>query len=174
MKVEIYNVAEITPNTAEQELVFALFTKEQGGVYGILCPNKETILPDKILDYPLPDRVKDTVKLIEVSPRFYQYEVWHADQFEIKDPILLGREKDPAQPTYNWYDKFYLIARWGEELQPFSELKVKAISFLKEHSIGKALKLKAMTNAFLDNPDLFCKIAIERGTSNLCVPDFNL
>ena len=173
MEVEIYNTAEIASNTAEQKLDFALFTKEQAGVYGVICPHKESIKPESIVDYPLPDRVKDIVKMVELEHRFYTYEVWHADQFEIKDPILLGRIKDPANPTLNWYDKFYLIARWGEELQPFADLKKRAIEFMKEHSIASALKLKAMVNAYLENPDLFCKVAIEKGVSQIGVPTFD-
>ena len=172
-KVEIYNVAEITSSTTEQRLEFMLFSKEQSGVYGVVCPNRESIEAEKILDYPLPDRVKDIVKLAEVDHRFYKYEVWHADQYEIKDPILLGRVKDPGNPTYTWNDKFYLIARWGEELKPFQELKVKAIAFMKEHSIASALKLKAMVNAYLENPELFCKVAIEKGISQIGVPNFD-
>jgi hypothetical protein len=173
MKVEIYNTAEVTNSATEQKLEFALFTKEQSGVYGVVCPHKETVSPEKIVDYPLPDRVKDIVKMVELDKRFYMYEVWHSDAYEIKDPILVGRIKDPTNPTYNWYDKFYLIARWGEELQPFADLKKKAIEFMKEHSIASALKLKAMVNAYLENPDLFCKVAVEKGISQIGVPSFD-
>ena len=176
MQVEIYNVAEVTSNTTEQKVDFQLFTKEQAGVYGVICPHRENITIDKIGEYPLPDRVKEIVNLIQVEtpPRFYTYEIWHADQFEIKDPILLGRIKDPTtNPTYTWYDKFYLIARWGDELKPFKELKEKAIGFMKEHSIASALKLKAMVNTYLENPELFCKVAIEKGISQIGVPTFD-
>ena len=174
MKVEIYNVAEVTSNTTEQKLDFSLFTKEQAGVYGVICPHRDVIDQEKILEYPLPDRVKDLVKLIQVNPIYHKYEVWHSDAYEIKDPILVGRVCDPKNPTYSWNDKYYLISRWGEELQPFNELKNKAIAFIKEHSIAEALKLKAMVNAFLENPDLFCKVAIEKGNSNIGVPTFSI
>jgi hypothetical protein len=109
-----------------------------------------------------------------VEKRFKNYEVWHADAYEIKDPILLGRQSDPANPTYTWYDKFYFIARWGEELQPFSKLKEKAIEFMKEKSLVNAMKLKAMLNVYLENPDLFCKQAIAKGISDLNVPIFDI
>ena len=174
MKVEIINVAEITSKTKEQKLEFALFTKEQAGVYGVLCPTHLSFAPDKILEAPMPIRVLDIVKLIQVEPKFYQYEIWHAERFEIKDPILLGREKDPENPQYNWYDRFYFIARWGDELAPFAKLKEKAIDFIKTHSIAKALKLKAMVNAYLENPELFCKVSIEKGISQITVPEFDI
>lgn len=92
----------------------------------------------------------------------------------IKDPILLGRQSDPANPTYTWYDKFYFIARWGEELRPFKELKENAITFMKEQSLAKAIKLKAMLNAYLENPDLFCRTEIMKGSSQIGIPDFQL
>ena len=173
MQVEIYNIAEVTPNTTEQKLEFQLFTKEQAGVYGAICPHKESIEPEKIIEYPFPDRVKEIVNLIQIDQRFYKYEIWHADQYEIKDPILLGRVADPKNPSYNWYDKFYLIARWGDELQPFTDLKKKAIAFMKDHSIASALKLKAMVSAYLENSELFCKVAIEKGISQIDVPTFD-
>ena len=174
MQVEIYNVSEINGTTQEQKLDFALFTREQAGVYGAICPNKDSIEPEKIIDYPLPDRVLEIVKLVQVDNRFYKYEVWKSDAYEIKDPILLGRVRDEKNPTYTWNDKFYLIARWGEELEQFDKLKTKAINFMKEHSLTKCIKLKAMLSAYLENPDLFCKVAIENGNSQIAVPHFEI
>lgn len=175
MKVEIFNTAEITGNNLEQKIAFDLFTKEQSGVYGVLCPEKDTIEPDKILEYPLPERCKEILQSLSIGePLFYKYEVWHADRYEIKDPILLGRVQDPKNPTYTWNDKFFLIARWGEELESFNKLKERAIERLKNDSLVEAIKLKANLNAFMENAELFCKKAIEHGNTTFNVGQINL
>ncbi len=78
---------------------------------------------------------------------------------------MIGRERDTKQPEYDWYDKQYLLARWGEELESFQVLKQKAINKLKENTTVRFLKMKGEINTFLENPALWSKICVEKGQS---------
>ena len=153
IQVELFNVAEV----GEKTIRFNVLTKEEAGIYGLLCPEKTSIKKEDIENQEMPSRVVDFVKLVNVDERFYQYEIWHSDRYEMKDPILIGREKDPQNPTYTWYDKFYFIARWGKELDNFSVLKKKAMEILKRRITLFYLTAKGQINTFLENPDLFCE-----------------
>ena len=173
MEIEILNTSEINTETREQGVSFDLFTKEQSAVYGILCPKRKTMTIEEIQqDLDIPQRVKE---IAEISKdRFYKYEVWGSDLYEVKDPILLGREQDPKNPTYNWYDKFYILARWGNELDSFENLKLKANKIYKDKCVISAIKIKARIDAFLLNPEIFVNAGLNAGIISEPRLDFNL
>ena len=170
MKVEILNIAEFQENQVEQPLEFAKFTKEESAVYSIICPQHNTYTKEEILKQrDIPERIKEIVEL--TGERFYKFEVWEAESHEIKDPIILGREKDPKNLEYSWHDKHYLLGRWGQELESFKTLKEKAYAILRKR-IEKDLRLAKMKiDGYLGNVDLFIESAFEKG--NIESPSFN-
>lgn len=168
MNVEIFNKAEVTEKGQEKVFHFDQLTKEQRCVYNILCPSIDYVNKDNIEEYPMPNRCLEFVKSINIDDRFYKYEVWKSDVYEVKDPVLIGIEKDKENPDKSWYDKRYLLARWGKELVNFSELKNLALEKIKEKLTCEALKSKAELETFLSNPDLFCRKFIrENNVPNL-------
>jgi len=171
MKVEIMNVAEVNAETQEQLLQFAKFNKEQAGVYGVLCPTKSTLTAEQIAaDVDIPERVKEIVEM--TKDRFYKFEVWESDLYEVKDPILIGREKSKEKDQqYDWYDKHFLLARWGEELDSFSNLKKKAIEVLTKKTKIALIRSKASIDSYLTDVQLFVENGISKG--DISIPSFN-
>ncbi|HSV43354.1 MAG TPA: hypothetical protein VLJ10_02255 [Candidatus Bathyarchaeia archaeon] len=67
MNVEVFNIAEITPETKEQKLQFRKFKKDEQAVYEMLCPSKNTLKSHEIIEMPdLPDRVKEMEKNVGI------------------------------------------------------------------------------------------------------------
>lgn len=88
----------------------------------------ETICPAKVefKDYdktPIPLEVLGLIKLCVDEKYFSKIEIWYDDKSP--DPLAIGRK---SKDSYTWNDDFYLIARWGDVLRPFEELKSKAIA----------------------------------------------
>lgn len=87
-------------------------------VYETLCPARE--------DYKLyhkttiPLQVLSLIALSEKEGYFSRIEIWFDDK--TPDPIAVGFIKDGE-----WASKQYAIARWGDVLRPFDELKTKAV-----------------------------------------------
>lgn len=111
----------------------------------------ETLLPTKIKVWqysasPMPARIMELAQ--ELAGDFKEIEVWH-QRSEVKDPILVGIRNGEN----SWERSCFLIARWGEELLPFSVLreKAKAILLRDWKSHGK-IALEGI-RAFLDSLD---------------------
>lgn len=174
MKIEVMNIAEVTTDTKEQMLQFAEFTAQEAGVYSVVCPKKNMDLTAEnvLAQIDVPDRVKEIVEM--TKSRFYKYEIWTAATYEIKDPILIGREKSVKKPQYTWEDKYYLLARWGAELEQFSILKEKALDIFQRDCMIKAMKMKSQIDMFLMNPKLFCERAIDRGITTEPMMSFSV
>lgn len=173
MKIEILNTAEVTSETKEQGFSFNKITKDQAAVYGILCPIKHDYDIEQIKTMvDVPDRIKQLADM--TCDRFYKFQIWEAESYEVKDPILLGRVKDPNNPTYTWNDSYFFLARWGSELENFSILKQKAIQIFQDKSILEAMKIKAQIDMFLQNPVLFSKMAIEDNKIEIPSLNFNI
>lgn len=109
-------------------------------VYETLCPTKvgykqysKTVIPLEVLG------------LIHLSINegyFETIEIWYDDK--TPDPLAVGKRKQ-AGSTY-MYDH-YTIARWGDVLRPFEELKEKAIdTFTNSSRITLQGKMSDLAN----------------------------
>jgi hypothetical protein len=166
MQVEILNVSEITPDTKEQLVAFNKLTKEESGVYGVLCPQKTTKTPQEILESEdIPSRIKEIVEM--TKGRFYKYEIWEADSYDVKDPIILGREKSKEHPEHAWYDSIYFVGRWGKELETFANLKKMAVDKLVKECKIEVLKMKALIHSRLEDIELFVEAGITAGKTGV-------
>lgn len=89
-------------------------------VYETLCPTKvELIQYNKT---PIPLEVLGLIQLSKRENYFKKIEIWYDDK--TPDPIAVGKI---AKDDYDWNADLYLIARWGDVLRPFEELKEQAI-----------------------------------------------
>ena len=164
MKVEVMNIAEINAETQEQGLAFKKLTKEEGAVYSVLCPSKrERIEAKDILANPdIPERVKEIVEM--TKDRFRKYDIWDAESYTVKDPILIGRQAQTNDNSkYEWMDEQFLLARWGEELEAFPVLYEKAKTMIKKQSKVALLRAKAEIDSRLMDMDAFIEDAFSRG-----------
>ena len=172
MKVEIMNVAEVNAETMEQGLSFKRITKEEGAVYGLLCPRVSRRTAESILkDLDIPERVKELVEM--TKDRFRNYDVWEAESYQVKDPIIIGRQaQQGSNGQYDFYDEQYLLARWGEELEPFNLLYQKAKDLVKKRSKLALIRAKAEIDSRLLDLDAFIEDAFSRGENE--IPKFDL
>lgn len=91
-------------------------------VYETLCPMKEKYKTYHKTAIPL--EVLSLIALAEKESYFDEIEIWFDDK--TPDPLAVGTVKDGT-----WNKKYYPIARWGDVLRPFDELKTKAIAVYK-------------------------------------------
>lgn len=91
-------------------------------VYEQLCPMKA-----KVRDYDktaIPIEVLSLIALAEKEQYFESIEIWYDDK--APDPLAVGFIKKGQ-----WQRDAYCIARWGDVLRPFEELKQMAIDSYK-------------------------------------------
>jgi hypothetical protein len=89
----------------------------------------ETICPAKVgfMDYAktaIPLEVLGLIHLSVNEKYFKTIQIWYDDK--TPDPLAVGVRQRAGSP-YEWDNELYLIARWGDVLRPFDELKEMAI-----------------------------------------------
>lgn len=114
-------------------------------VYETLCPSK--------VDYKrynktaIPLEVLSLLALSEKENYFDELQIWYDDK--TPDPIAVGLFKEN---TYEY--KYYTIARWGDVLRPFEELKKKAIEVYTNSSRISLQRKLGETKALLENVEV--------------------
>lgn len=111
---------------------FAFMNQVAKRVYETICPMKVEII--KYSKTPIPLEVLGLIQLSQREKYFKSVEIWYDDRSP--DPLAVGRVK---KNDYEWNDDFYLIARWGDVLRPFDDLKKMAIKVFTE---SKRIELK--------------------------------
>ena len=107
-------------NATTKRFPYRLMTDEELFVYRTLCP-QVTSLKNYDLS-PIPLEVLKTAAYAKSlgDPRISHMDVWSATSVKVKDPVLVGKEGP-------YGSKFYILARWGEELLPLDVLIPDAI-----------------------------------------------
>jgi hypothetical protein len=114
-------------------------------VYETLCPTKQDYKKYNKTSIPL--EVLSLLALSEKENYFDELQIWYDDK--TPDPIAVGLVKEGA---YSW--KYYTIARWGDVLKPFEELKEKATKvFINTSRINLKRKISECTH-LLENVEL--------------------
>jgi hypothetical protein len=119
---------------------FLPLTKGLNNMYQILCPTKIEVTEYR--QSTMPSRVLEMIGLCVKEGYFTELQVWYDDQKP--DPILVGvRDK-----------VLYLIARWGDELRSFPELreiaKAKRIGEMKVRLERSLLTLETEVERYLN------------------------
>jgi len=115
-------------------------TADEAFVYGELL-SKQTSLR-RYADGPIPVRVLQVAA--HAKDLFDEVEVWHAASADIKDPLLVGINKGP-----NYSVERFILARWGDVLLPFAELKTLACGVHRTKLIAKAKECVSKAKAAL-------------------------
>lgn len=105
-------------------------TIDERFVYKVLCPREYTLADYK--NSPIPLRVLQIAAHAHGTGLFDRLMVWDKGTAAEKDPVLIGVEKDKKE---TWRENFYILARWGEELEAF-------VVMLKRALDGKRQSLK--------------------------------
>lgn len=123
---------------------FRRMTQEEVFVYKTLLP--ETCSLTNYKDGPIPLEVLRLAKQVRelYQPDMAYLEVWKPKPGCV-DPILVARKSNYADPVF-------IIARWGESLIPFVELREQAILRQCEIVEAKAKKLINEFTAVCNNP----------------------
>lgn len=126
-------------------------------VYETLCPMKENY--KKYHKTTIPLEVLSLIALSEKENYFESIEIWYDDK--TPDPIAVGYVKDGE-----WSRKQYSIARWGDVLKPFEELKEKAKGVFKSTQVynlkRKISECTSMLSDIDNNTDLFFNGQVEQ------------
>lgn len=113
-------------------------------VYTTLCPAKVKYKTYRKTAIPL--EVLSLIALAEKEHYFEEIEIWYDDK--TPDPLAVGILK-----AQTWDREMFLIARWGDVLRPFEELKEKAMQIYKNTSLLNLRKNLAETNEKIANID---------------------
>lgn len=116
---------------------------EEFRVYNALCPSHVKLAQYKAA--PIPLRV---LQIAAHAAEFFPVlEVWDKEMSEVNDPVLVATNgKD------SWQSEFarYILARWGEVLEPFHVLKQRAIASKREAILQSAEEVLAAVKAASD------------------------
>lgn len=115
-------------------------------VYETLCPAKVNY--KKYNRTAIPLEVLSLIALSEKEGYFDDLEIWYDDKSP--DPLAVGIIKNPD----GWTKKTYTIARWGDALADFNDLKQKAIAVFKNTTRITLNRKIADANALLSNIDI--------------------
>lgn len=101
-------------------------TKDESFVYSRLLP-----VYTKISDYsdgPIPLRVLQVAA--HAKDEFDELYVWHPSNADVKDPLLVGIKN---VSTYEHHH--YILARWGDVLDAFDKIAVKAAEIWRNEAL---------------------------------------
>jgi len=118
----------LADNPSGKLFLFRKITNEESNVYKTLFTQKT-----KIEDYtdPIPIEVLDAYKLFkETCPdKICDSTIWHSKEYDPDPLLVVGCRK--VGDTYDWADWSYIVARWGDSLEPFEFLAEKALKIWK-------------------------------------------
>jgi hypothetical protein len=119
-------------------------TEEQKTVFRTLCPSS--------YDYkqysrtPIPLRVLQILSHAESLNFFDEIVIWDVKSSEEKDPVLVGIKKEA-----NYNIRYFLLARWGEELDAWTVLRTKALKIRKEQIKSALLEIISLAENRIKN-----------------------
>lgn len=116
---------------------FLRITKGEQRVYEELCPLRTDV--HKYSNSTIPLRVLSLIALAQKEQYFDVIEIW--DNTAAPDPVAVGIKGT----TYS--GDVYLIARWGDELRSFAELKAIAMKqWIEKKTADLKIKLSNVEN----------------------------
>ena len=116
-------------------------TAEEQAVFGALMPNRIEL--GKYGDGPIPLRALQVAAHAKSLSYFTEgIEVWCPEPGR-DDPVLVGKRKAER----GWGTDLYILARWGDVLLPFEELRAKAQQLVESKMRAKLAKVRGELSA---------------------------
>lgn len=109
----------------KQRMPYRKMTAEEFRVYDTIFERKANI--KTYGDEPIPLRVLQVAA--HAKDVYDELQVWHKPNADIKDPILVGVKKGAGYGER----ELFLLARWGDILQPWGEIVKLAAGILREN-----------------------------------------
>lgn len=143
---------------------FPIMTAEEYQVYTLCFPERCT--PEDFIVETIPTRVLKLLKFVQNQNLFTEFIIHSTPSATVVDPVLIGALAI-KHPTHNYTERtnYYLLARWGNSLLPFTELvkHARAVGIAKRKAaINKIKKQLAVAESedmetlplktFLDTP----------------------
>jgi hypothetical protein len=125
LKGQLELVKQPEPDATAKSFPHRKMTKDEHTVYSILCPGRTAL--DRYSDTQVPLRVLQVAAL--AKDHFKNLIVLHP-QTVAKDPVLIGCESEWNSSTW------FILARWGEELDAWPLLIEKATKKYSEQLIS--------------------------------------
>jgi len=134
--------------------------RTEKAVYEQVCENKIDL---EKYNHHIPERVllamqatKEYLEnLAENEGSKLVYQVWVDSD---PDPILVAKIK---------YGEYFLIGRWGTELDTFNELRKRAIEKIKGDLVEKMAKAESLIKAYKDDPDTVATMKLNNQLSSI-------
>ena len=123
-----------------QRLPYPKMTLEQKRVIKAICAEESAI--GDYTDQIIPLRVLQVAA--HAKDLFDELLVWYPKNADEKDPYLIGLNR-PRE----YAKDFFILARWGEELLAWDELKSKAVCKIRELRKSAMLKIRQEVEAAL-------------------------
>jgi hypothetical protein len=133
-------------------------TDDEKTVYEFLCPEKTTL--EKFEAESIPLRVLQVAAHAHSLGMFTRLEVWSRKAAEVKDPVLVGVVQDA---TYHWQLNYFILARWGEELEEWPALVAQTLRRWKEEAKQALFGIVAQAKADVETIDTATLKAVAGG-----------
>jgi len=120
-------MAEYGEKIQRANLFYDKLSREDCGVWSAFLPTKYQYNFDEGLGWSkykfdvIPDEILAEIEEAYSLKLFDNLLIW-TPEIRMSDPILLGRISNPIARRYEDHG-YFLIARWGESLLPFEEIK---------------------------------------------------
>lgn len=152
-KLGLNGQKSLTDTATATRFPYPRLTKTQEIVFNALFPERS-----RAEDYRegiIPLRVLQVIAFCKDKPQTKQLEIWHVGSAK-EDPILIGR-------TGEYNSEAYLLARWGDALPSFEELKIKALPLLKAQMLNSIESVMARLNGYSKSIESLAKVYLETG-----------
>lgn len=147
---------EGTVETTETRNPYRLVTVEEARVFMALFPQVV-----KVKDYrggAIPLRVLQVIA--HAKPLFKELYVMSPKDARDPDPILIGMNPNPQ---WSWTKDCYILARWGDVLVPFEELKEKARKRIENTARMALMEAKQTVAMFEATFDVATRVFVDGG-----------
>jgi len=144
------------PDTATRQ-PYRTITQLESNVFAVLFPARTEI--SKYDMEPIPLRVLQVAAYAKDANLFKRLEIWHPESPRDKDPLLIG----VGRGEYDWQDRFFLLARWGDALLTFDEMAEKARQIWLKRTRPKLEAIKARVDMDLARLESIAAIGFSGG-----------
>lgn len=112
---------------------YRLITAEELAIFSTLMPRRTRL--DTYRDGPVPLRVLQIAS--HATKLFERLVVWHPEPGQV-DPVLVGENGSEWNPSAR-----FILARWGEELCSYEELRAKALPIIRSRMKSHLARARA-------------------------------
>lgn len=141
-----------------EAIPYRKMTKQESVVFKQLCPQecsvesyKDGLIPLRVL------QVYQHARSLEFFDKGFQ--VWYPESADIKDPFLVGLKTGERE----YITELYILARWGEELLSFDQMKECAEKVYRSKLAAKLRSIANNVNARLASLERGEEVDMEDG-----------